>query len=102
MTVKFRKAFKAPFFVGQLRTKHVSWAIRPMKADVMWGRRCAEYWQLQGETFGVVFDDLEIVIFDDPPVVEFRARVKAILPGERVANYTAPRIAGQRAELEAR
>ena len=101
MTVKFRKAFKAPFFVGQLRTQHVSWAIRPMKNDVMWARRAADYWQTQGETFGVVFDDLEIVIFDDPPVVEFRARVKAILPGERVADFVAPRVASQRDQVEA-
>lgn len=96
MTQQYRKSFKAPFFVGQPRTKHYQWAIRPMKNDVMWARRCAEYWATQGETYGIVFDDLEIVVFDDPNVVEFRARVKAILPGERVANHTAPRIAQQR------
>ena len=83
MSRVYRKA-RVPFIVGELRMK----AWRTLEAnlaqdDETWTARCLQYWNLQGELYGVQFSPASMLIDNDEGVVCTYAVVLEVLPGER-------------------
>lgn len=78
---------------GDLRRKAWRYLIAPASADdPVWAQRVADYWTLQGETYGLLFDErVDMIIDFDQGLVLSQARVVRVLPGRRELGYVAPR-----------
>lgn len=95
MTVEVRNVYrpmKNPTYPGQLRSK--TWAIEVYlgpgdEHSPIWEKRCREYWQRQGELYGLEMGNFTTAIEPPDPATGKPAflstwcPVLAILPGER-------------------
>lgn len=100
-STRIYRTMKRPVTIGKLRHKAWSWLIPPTSdADPVWAKRCQDYWELQQETYGLVFSNFTMVMDWEEQVVITYAVVLDVLPGERRVDYVVPRIAEGRARRQ--
>lgn len=93
---------KKPVTIGEIRHKAWQWLIPPTNdADKVWAARCKAYWELQQETYGIVFSDFTMSMDWEARVVVTYAVVLDVLPGERRVDYVLPRVREERARRQA-
>lgn len=87
------RRMRNPPVVGDLRVKSWRYLVAPTSGDdPVWAQRVADYWRLQEDTYGLRFDGhIDMFIDFELGAVTSAARIVAILPGQRVADYVAPR-----------
>lgn len=97
-TYRFRRVPAVP---GQLHVKSWRYIEAPKSAaDRAWVQRCADYWRLQSETFGLRYnDDMQIAVDFGAGVVTTAITVAEVLPGRRDRHYRVPRVAEKHGEL---
>ena len=92
---------KKPVKIGELRHKAWGWLVPPAHdLDPVWSKRCQEFWELQQETYGLVFSNYTMVMDWEAHVVITYAAVLDVLPGERRVDYVVPRVAAERRSKE--
>lgn len=96
-STRIYRTMKRPVVIGKLRHKAWSWLIPPTSdVDPVWTKRCQDYWELQQETYGLVFSNFTMVMDWEEQVVITYAVVLDVLPGERRIDYVVPRVADER------
>lgn len=67
-----------------------SWQRLPGFGDEreVWAKRALRYWTLQGRKYGIMYDvhGIELIFWDNEPVITSRCRIVGIIPGERVSD----------------
>lgn len=92
---------KKPVTIGEIRHKAWQWFIPPTDdADKVWAARCKSYWELQQETYGLLFSDFTMSMDWEARVVVTYAVVLDVLPGERRVDYVLPRVREERARRQ--
>ena len=89
---------KNPPVVGQIRHKVWRYLVEPLhEQDPEWIKRCANYWTIQQETFGLVFSDFTLSVdFDEGCVITYVVLLD-VLPGTRTADFVCQRVREGRA-----
>ncbi len=89
---------RKPAYPGQLRLKSWPYLVAPTgPTDPEWLKRATEFWKLQGETFGLRFEDhCHIMVDYASGVVTTAVHVVEVLPGRRSRDYVTPRVAERR------
>jgi hypothetical protein len=92
---------KKPVTLGEVRKKAWQWLIPPNgDTDPVWAARCKAYWELQQETYGLLFSDFTMTMDWEARVIVTYAVVIDVLPGERRVDYVVPAVFEARRRLQ--
>lgn len=79
---------RGPTEVGTIREKTWQRLLHdPSDAErSIWARRALEYWTLQARKYGILYDipGIQLIFWQDEPLVTSRCMVAGVLPGRRV------------------
>jgi hypothetical protein len=86
---------RKPIVPNDLHLKSWRYGVAPASAnDPVWIKRCADYWQLQAETYGIRYhDDMAVMVDFGLGIVTTAIHVAEALPGRRTKDFTVARVA---------